>query len=1120
MSSQLQFGESKTEVSFLNPVLSEKTKVIPRKGLSFLLLAIWLLSGTAYASGIGRNTDKTDKKSTTSKSDVKADRTIKGSVIDQNGKVLAGVSIKVVNKNTGAYTNENGEYSIPGVPDDGSLTFSHIGFASQTIKVGSSTILNVVLNENNAILKEVVVVGYGTQAKAKVTGAVTTIDSKVLEARPVTNAAQALQGIAGGLNITQGGSLGGSLDNRPTINIRGIATIGQGSTGSPLILIDGMEGDINALNPQDIDNISVLKDAASSSIYGSRAPFGVILITTKKGKTDKVQVNYNNNFSWSRPILLPKMADSYQFALMFNDGYRNSGSGDFLGPTIVQRIQDYQAGKITTTNIPDPGNPALWATANTYGNANFDMYKGIYGSNAPTQEHSISASGGSGKTTYYLSGNYRNENGLLSITKDNYKRFTSTIKINNQLSKWASVEYSGRFVREDFQKPSAMTSSTRYSEFTMNQYFTGWMSWPIVPMYDDNGKIYSVTKDSQANALINGGRMNTQNDWSYHQLKLVLEPLEGWSIYGNLNYRINDYFRHQDNQKLYGYNIAGDPILMDGATSVQEDTYRTNYFSPNIYSEYVKSLGDHNFKVMAGFQSEENKTRNFSASRQGIIVASVPVLGATYGTDLNGATVAPIVGGTYADWATAGYFGRLNYDYKARYMVELNMRYDGTSRFRSDKQWRYFPSASVGWNVAREAFWENIEKYVNTLKFRASYGELGNQNTSNWYPTYSTMPIGTANGTWLIGGTQPNTAIAPALISSALTWERIRTWNVGADIGLFSNRLTASFDYFTRFTNDMVGPAVELPAILGTTVPPSNNTDLKTYGFEFDLKWQDRLKNDLGYNIHLILSDSKTQIINYPNPTGNLSTYRSGTMVGDIWGYETVGIAKTQGEMDSHLASLPKGGQNALGNTWRMGDIMYRDVNGDGKIDPGSLTTANHGDLIVIGNSTPRYSFGVDLSLDWKGFDVRGFFQGVGKRDFFRGGSPFFGASGQVWWSTAYVQHLNYFRSDAASPLGVNLDSYYPRPLFNTTKNQNPQTRFVQDASYIRLKNVQLGYTLPYTISQKAKIQKLRVYVSGENVLTLTKMSKVFDPETIDGGYNGAIYPLFKRISFGTSITF
>ncbi|MCO5242139.1 MAG: TonB-dependent receptor [Chitinophagaceae bacterium] len=1048
-------------------------------------------------------------------------RTVNGRVTDSRGEPVQGVTVTSGKNAQGTSTDADGRFTLHVTGSGSTLSFTHIGYISQTVALTSSTI-NVTLEDANKGLDEVVVVGYSTQNKAKVTGAVATISPKVLESRPVTNVSQALQGVSPGLNITQSGSLGGSLDNRPTINIRGVATIGQGSTGSPLILVDGMEADINAINPQDIESISVLKDAASSSIYGSRAPFGVILITTKKGRVDKVTVNYNNNFSWSKPVWVPEFADSYKFALFFNDANRNIGSGDFLNASIVQRILDYQEGTLKTVNIPDPNNPLLWATANTFGNANNNMYDAFYGKNAFAHEHNLSASGGSGKTTYYLSADYRDENGLLKITSDTYKRLGATAKISTALSKWASVEYSGRFIREEFEKPSNLTPNSRpgFAEFTMNQYFTGWMSWPIVPVYDDNGKIYSVTKDSQANLLVNGGRARTQNDWMYHQLRMIISPLPGWNIFGNLNYRVNDLFTHIDNQKLYGYNVAGDPMLIDGYTSVQEVASRINYFSPNLYSEYGRSFGEHNVKVLAGFQSEESKTRNLSALRQGIIVPTLPTLATTSGTDANGTAIPPDVSGQYGDWSTSGYFGRINYDYKGRYLVEGNIRYDGTSRFRSDKRWKYFPSVSAGWNIARESFWEGISRYVNTFKIRGSYGELGNQNTTNLYPTYVVMPVGTAKGTWLVNGSRPNTAIAPSLVSSMLTWERVRTWNLGVDAAFFDNKLTASFDYFTRYTNDMVGPAMELPVILGTPVPPSNNTDLKTYGIELDLNWQHQLKNGLNYFIHLVLSDAQTTILKYPNATGNLATYIEGRKTGEIWGAVTKGIAKTQGEMDEHLASLPNGGQNAIGNSWKAGDVMYTDINEDGKIDGGANTLSNHGDLQVIGNSTPRYSYGFDIGFNFKGFDFRAFFQGIMKRDYFRGGATFFGASGQVWWSTAYEPHMDYFRDDPNHPLGENLDAYYPRPLFNTVKNQIAQTRFLQDASYLRLKNLQLGYTIPLSITRKIMANKLRIYVSGENLWTKTKMSKVYDPETIDGGYNGAIYPLFTRYSLGASITF
>ncbi|HEX3007163.1 MAG TPA: SusC/RagA family TonB-linked outer membrane protein, partial [Bacteroidales bacterium] len=478
--------------------------------------------------------------------------------------------------------------------------------------------------------------------------------------------------------------------------------------------------------------------------------------------------------------------------------------------------------------------------------------------------------------------------------------------------------------------------------------------------------------------------------------------------------------------------------------------------------------------------------------------------------------------GQYQKWSTAGFFGRLNYDYKGRYLLEANLRYDGTSRFRENKRWNLFPSFSAGWNIAREDFWAPLEEMVSTLKLRASYGELGNQNTDNWYPTYVTMPVKDTNGTWLIKGVKPTTSSAPSLISSSMTWERVNSWNIGLDMAFLRNRLTSSFDYYTRYTLDMIGPAPQLPDILGTDVPKTNNTDLKTYGFEFSLGWKDRLKNDLGYSVNLLLSDSQTEITRYPNKTGDLSTstYREGQKMGEIWGYETVGIAKDQPEMDAHLAKLPNGGQDALGSQWSAGDIMYKDLNEDGKIDNGSNTEGNPGDLKIIGNSTARYLFSIDLNVDWKGFDARAFFQGVLKRDYFQDSYYFWGASSSgVWWSTGFKQHEDYYRNDASHPLGQNIDSYYPRPLFSD-KNQKVQSRYLQDASYIRLKNLQFGYTLPQELTSKIRIDRLRVFVAGENLWTGTKMTKIFDPETISGGYGGNVYPLTKVFSVGLNVNF
>lgn len=1022
---------------------------------------------------------------------------------------LPGVNVKVKGTTLGKSTDKDGQFLFDNVPSNAVLVFSFIGYKDMEIPVDNRSQIHVELQEDSQELEGVVIVGYGTQKKENLTGAVSTISAKTLESRPVSNVAQALQGVAPGLNIKTGGELGGSLENRSQINIRGIGSIGEGSSSVPLILIDGMEGDINSLNPQDIENISVLKDAAASSIYGSRAPFGVILITTKSGKGgQRTTINASSSFRMSTPVLLPSMMDSYTFALYFNDARANSGEGAYFAPERMQRIKDFMDGKITTTLIPRPGQPNLWGDGYYEGNDNVDWYKAIYKDRAPSQEYNVNASGGSEDLTYYISGAYLDQTGFMRFGGDDFKRYNTSARIGAKLSEKAKLTYIGRFSREEFERPSYMTN-------TLNSDI-GRQGWPMLPLYDNNGFLYD--SPSPALSLRDGGRGSKQSDVLSQQLQLTIEPLIGWKIHGDLSYSISDMVYHWDLQQTFNHDVEGNGYLSKSTSHVHEESSRRNYFNSNIYTEYFKEIGDHSFKVLAGMQSELTKTRFFNAERDGIIVPSLPVLDLTSGNDFTGKTVPPVVSGNNQHWAIEGYFGRLNYNFKERYLLEANLRYDGSSRFRSDKRWIYSPSVSAGWNISREEFWNPIQKYINTLKIRGSYGELSNQNTTNWYPTYVTMPIGSANGSWLVNGARPNTASAPGLISSTLSWEKVRIWNLGTDFSFLDNRITGSFDYYTRYTDNMVGPAPELPVILGTAVPKTNNTDLKTTGFELELGWGDRTNSGFGYTIRAVLSDSKTEITNYPNPTQRLDTYLAGHLAGEIWGYKTLGIAKSQEEMDAHLATLSNGGQNAFGSNWKAGDLMFEDVNGDGKVDGGAGTATDHGDLVLLGNNTPRYSIGLDLGADWKGFDLRMFFQGILKRDYFQNSYYFWGATGSIWNSTGLVEHTDYFRDDSNHPLGLNLDSYYPRPIFNG-KNQRAQSKYLQDASYIRLKNLQVGYTISPLLSETIGVRKIRAYVSGENIFTMTSMAKMFDPETIDGGWNGNVYPLSKVYSFGINIT-
>jgi TonB-linked SusC/RagA family outer membrane protein len=1046
---------------------------------------------------------------------------ITGTVTDKNGPI-PGANVVVTGTTQGTLTDIAGKYSIDVPPTGKSLTFSFVGMVPQEIAIGTLTQINVTMVESTIGLDEIVVIGFGTQKKVNLTGAVTTVKAETLHSVPVSNAVQALQGIVPGLYITQSGTSGGQLDNSPSINIRGITTIGAGSSGKALVLIDGLEGDLSLINREDIENISVLKDAASSSIYGSRAPFGVILVTTKKGKAGKCNITFNYDNRWNSPILLPKMTNSFQYATTINDACFNAGQTAYFTDSHIKRIQDYMAGKITTVNIVNPISPQYWQEMYYEGNGNYDIYKSVYKNSAPSQEYSLNINGGNDNVTYYVSGNYLQQDGLLKLTSDaknnygpeagtdNIKRYNFTAKIDFKLAKWASLAYIGKFNRQDYNRPSDMSSLTQ--NFARS-------AWPMLSLYDDNGFYWNAP--NYAVDLVLGGRARTQADNITQQLQLTLEPLKGWKVYAEIMYRTADQFYHMDHQLEYNHDVAGNPFLWTSNSRVHEDASRTNYFSPNIYTEYSRSMGDHNFKVMVGFQSELNQYRFFSAERRGIIITSLPSIDITSGTDVNGIAVPPTVGGNYMQWATAGVFGRIDYDYKGRYLFEGNMRYDGTSRFKSNQRWNVFPSASVGWIVSREDFWKNLLTYVSNFKIRGSYGELGNQNTSSLYPTYASQPFGTANGTWLVAGAKTNTASAPSLISSSLTWERIKTWDIGTDIDFFKNRLNSTFDYYVRYTNNMIGPAPELPVILGTSVPTTNNTDLVTSGWELSLGWKDRFSNGIGYGINFSIADSRTRITRYPNPTNALSTYISDQLTGNIWGYTTIGIAKTQAEMDTYLASLPNGGQDAIGSNWKAGDIMYADLNGDGKINAGSSTLYDHGDLSVIGNTTPRYSVGLDLKVDWKGFDIRGFIQGILKRDYSVSSSDYyFWGPVDIWDSTVLTEHLDYFRDDPNHPLGLNLNSYYPRPVFNSAKNKQIQTRYLLNAAYARLKNLQVGYTLPSSITKKVAIQNLRVYVSAENLLTITKMAKMFDPETVDGGWGGNIYPLCKVQSIGVSITF
>ncbi|CAI9430063.1 Outer membrane cobalamin receptor protein [Candidatus Ornithobacterium hominis] len=1025
-------------------------------------------------------------------------------VVSDNVGPVPDAEVKVEETGVSTFTNENGEFSVAGKVGNHLVITNPITLNVKTITVNKLDVGTI--NLESEINLEVVV-AFGKQKKENLTGAVSVIDGDALAQRPVQNAVQALQGQVAGMNFSIGNG-GGELNNAPNFNIRGSGTIGSGSTGSPLVLIDGVEGNLARLNPNDIENISVLKDAASSALYGSRAPFGVILVTTKKGAEGRIIVNYKGDLRFNSPLLQPKMIDSERFAYYMNDAARAAGGNPVFSPETIKKIIAHKNGSLKeeTEWIP---NTNSWA-AYTNGFSNRNWFKEFYRDWTQSQEHNLSVRGGSQKVNFYLSANWLGMEGLLRFNTDTYDRYSFNGKFSAQLKDWLKLDYNARFQRRIFGKPGYDTGLF---------YHNIARRWPTMPMYDNNG---NYVFGNEIEHLLNN-RSEDENDELLQQLNLMITPAKNWNIHANLSYKTSYDFNHTYFLPIYSYDSLGNPTPVNyqsngmgqGESRVYEYAYKANFFSPNIYTDYTKSFGLHNTKFMLGFQSELNKYRTLSAWRKDLLDFNVPTLNTTAGKDMN-------VSGQFQHWATAGFFGRINYDYDNKYLLELSLRYDGSSRFLRDKRWNWFPAVSAGWNMANEDFWANSDSWlrtINTFKIRGSYGELGNQATNSWYPFFLTMPLGNLNGNWLLNGERTNTAGTPGMVSSLLTWERVRDWNIGLDLGAFNNKLSATFELFKRTTFDMVGPAPQLPGVLGTNPPRINNTDMLSKGFELSLSWNDKIGQDFTYGLRGTLTDNRQKILKYPNELKRINDYYEGRYFGDIWGYVTHGMAKTDEEMKDWLAKV---NQNRLGSDWKAGDIMYEDLNGDGEISGGKGILGDTGDRKIIGNNSPRYQFGLNLYANYKGFDVSAFFQGVGKRDLSVDGPYFNGANNNQWQAAAFEQHLDYFRPEnTTSPFGPNVDAYFPRVNANGGKNFYTQTRWLQDASYIRLKNLQIGYTLPQQLMDKIGFSKVRIYFSGENLMTWTKLIDIFDPETTGGSWgNGKIYPLSKTISTGISITF
>ncbi len=1030
---------------------------------------------------------------------------VTGKITNTYNEPLIGVNVIEKGSLNGTTTDIDGGFSLNVENGNAVFTFTYIGFEPLEVAIDGKASLNVIMKESTSELDEVVVVGYGTQRKVTLTGSVDAISGDEIQNRSGALVSDLIKGASPNLNITMG-MRGGEPGATSSWNIRGLGSIN--ANASPLILVDGVEVNINNVDPETVESISVLKDASASAIYGSRAPFGVILITTKKGKEGRVSVEYSNNLSMNQPSRFSSYVDALTWATAYNQANANANiATPVYSDEQMERIKGYMNGTFPYEYDPEKPVDNIWA-GRRVGNANYDWPSILLADQSYNQKHHVNVSGGGNRTNYYLSGGFVTQDGLYRYGSDNYKRFNFLSNLNSQVTDWFNVRSSVKYAKGLSDYPVGQTTVGR--EHMIGEMLT---FAPMMPMYNINGTIQSPLIRWQQDS----GRDKWESNDFFVNLGADFEPVKGWTTSFNYNHNVinSRSFSHQKPVMVeLGTGQFGNVGKPESAWGVGYN--QTNYSMLNVISSYEATWGDHYFNGLVGYEQEERKYTSISATGVGLITDQVPSLK----TSLGSKTVEDAMN----HWATQGVFGRINYNYKEKFLFEVSARYNGSSRFSPDTRWGFFPSASVGYTVSRENFWRPIEHVVNNFKIRASYGSLGNQNVG-LYSYLTTMSPGQELN-WILDGARPQYMNPPGIISRDLTWETITTTNIGVDAGFLNNRLQLTFDMYDRVTTDMMGPTEQLPYQLGVDTPKRNNAELSNKGFEIVLTWRDRVSSDFSYDVKVSLGDSQAKILKYFNEKELIDTWYPGKMVGEIWGYTTDGIIQEAGE------SIPD--QSKFFSSWGPGDIKYVDLNGDGKITDGTRTLYDYGDLSRIGNTTPRYNYSISGGFNWKDFDFNMFWQGVGKRDYFPPTTMmvFWGMLNASGSSGLYRNSwtMDYWRpSDETNILGPNTDAYFAKPYFSaqTNKNRQVQTRYLLNAAFLRLKTLQLGYTLPSQISNKIHLQRARVYVSGENLLTLTGLPDNFDPETTiasdpaNSGYqSGRIYPTARTFSVGVNLTF
>jgi len=1065
-------------------------------------------------------------------------RVVKGKVVDADGAPLPGVAVILEGTSNGTMTSPDGSFTLSVPSGEATLVASYLGYSDGKVSVPAGrTEVSIVLQEDALYLTETVVVGYGVQKKVNLTGAISTVDTKTLENRTAHSLSHMLQGAVPGLNITTSTGHPGSS---ASLNIRGYTSI---NGASPMVLIDGVVGDLSRVNADDVESISVIKDASSAAVYGARAAFGVILVTTKSGKSSggKTRVRYSGRWGIESPTTSTDYESTGYWSVYINnlfwkaysqgEGYVRYNDADMY--QLLLRIND---------KTENPERP--WVTIqNRNGReeyvyyANFDWYHYLYRDRHPVQQHTISMSGGNDQVKYYVSGAYDNETGVMNIRPDVFNKYNLRSKIDFRLNKWARFSNNTTFYASTYEFPGisdpedSFASGGRHclANFTPQNpdgtwvYITSWTNYQI-----NNGRHIVMNEGNNVNLQRRADFANTS--------ELTVTPSPYLTLKANYTYRT---YQTRNTYRRTGFTYSRYPgeLIEFSNTGAYEDrmneTVNTvNYHSANAYGTYERTFADaHHLTGTAGYNLEVYNRKDVGAVGKNLITTNLSDL-SLVGEDETGNVITSVSGGQSA-YVVQGFFGRLNYDYKGKYLFEVSGRADGTSRFAKGHRWGFFPSGSVGWRISEEEFFAPLRTVFDNLKIRASYGALGNQDVSN-YAYLQTISISALSYVFGEGTTKPKYASVSSPNATDLTWEVSKQTNVGLDAALFGSRLTLSAEGFIRNTEGMLTTGPSLPSVYGATEPKINAADLSTRGYELTAGYKDdfMLAGDrFSWNIGGNLGFSSTKITKFDNETKTFAkSYYEGQEIGEIWGYVIDGLFASDEEAAEYTSQVDQSFCTTyLVGGWKAGDVRYVDLDGDGIISVGSNTVDKPGDRKILGNSRARLRYGFNFGFDWKHFDFSAIFEGTGNHYWYPNGETF-----AFWgpYSRPYVAYLptNYMANIWAED---NTDAYFPRPrgyvaLSSGTRELNQvNSRYLQNIRYLRLKSLSFGYTLPSSLTGKIGMDKARIYFSGENIAywsPLTRVTKYIDPEAAinrsTSSDNNGFYPWQKTYMIGIDITF